>query len=372
MRFHPLQERKKAEIQSEDRNVTTPKEFDKNPVLRLLSESRTAKTSLGQALDERDKKAAFDRCMVGGDSCEESSIRAHCIPETTLELIMNKSRQVMAAQSQPPKTAMQWLHEDALKPMPIGRFNAARWACRPHDDTFRSLDTKRLEALTDHNLFLMVYKTTVYLTHRLLHAGERLAMPMLDPATATPQGLSLETEEYLKEIVRSMTFSAVRICWIKWKMDKMLENEEYSKIEYRASYWKTAPTMAAVGMKLVEGPGTLDAWYGENSLIPVWMALLPQEHGQIIITASPRGTRTYTRIIHEGVSKNREEYVGGEDAWTRLMCRKVLTSATDIAISEERFMQMDAHERNRLQEFLLLRNVVDAHELEFPNVLNMR
>ena len=352
--------------------MMTPQEIDMNPALRLLSESRTAKTSLGHALNESDRKAAFDRCMVGGDGCGEPSIRAHCIPKTALELIMNGEREVMAAHSQPPKTALQWLHEDPLKPMSISRFNAARWACRPHDDTFRPLDTRCLEALTDHNPFLIVYKTTVYLTHRLLHAGERLATPVLDPGTATPQGLSRETEEYLKEIVRSMTFSVVRICQIKWKMDKMLENEEYSKIDYGVSHWKTTPTMAAVGMTLVEGPGTLNAWYGENSLIPVWIALLPQAHGQIIITASPRGTRTYTRVIHEGVSKNREEYVGGEDAWTRLMCRKILTSATDIAISEERFMQMDEHERDKLQKFLLLRNVVDAQEFEFPNVLNMR
>ena len=359
-------------MQPEDHDVTTHQDTEMHPALRILSESRAANTSLGQALDERDKNAAFDRCMVGGESCRKSAIRAHCIPETVLELIMNNSREVIAAHSQPPKTALQWLHEYPLKPMSIGRFNAARWTCRPHDDTFRSLDTKRLEKLTDRDLFLMVYKTTVYLYHRSLHAGERLAVPMLDPATATPQGLSPETEEYLKKIVRTMTFSAVRVCWIKWKMDKMLEKEEYGKIEYRASSWETTPTMAAVGMTLVDGPGTLNTWYGENSLIPVWMALLPQEHGQTIITASPRGTRSYTRHIHEGVSKNRDEYVGGDDAWTRLMCRKVLKSATDIAVSEERFVQMDEHERASLQEFLLLRSIVDADEFELPNLLNIR
>lgn len=366
------QKRKKVEIELEDHDAATPQGTEMNPVLRLLSESRDAKTSLGQAIDERDKNAAFDRCLVGGESCREPAIRAHCIPETALELIMNKSREVIAAHSQPPKTAMQWLHEDPLKPMPISRFNTARWSCRPHDDTFRSLDTKRLEKLTDRNLFLMVYKTTVYLTHRLLHTGERLVTPILDPDTATPHGLSKETEEYLKESIRSITLSATRVCLIKWRMDKMLKNEEFDKIEYRASYWKTTPTMAAVGMTLIEGPGTRNRWYGEDSLIPVWLALLPQKHGQTIITASPRGTRAYTRRIHEGVSKDREEYVGGDDAWTRLMYRKVLTSATDIAVSEERFVQLDLHERANLQEFLLLRSVVDTDELEFPNLLNIR
>lgn len=77
--------------------------------------------------------------------------------------------------------------------------------------------------LTDRNLFLMVYKTTIYLTHRLLHAGERLVTPMLDPGTETPQGISQETEEYLKDTARTMTFFAIRVWVIKQQMDAMFK-----------------------------------------------------------------------------------------------------------------------------------------------------
>lgn len=73
----------------------------------LLSEPRAGKTSLGQALAERDRDAAFDRCMVGGDNCKRAAIRAHCIPETALELIADESRKVIAAHSAPPRTAVQ-------------------------------------------------------------------------------------------------------------------------------------------------------------------------------------------------------------------------------------------------------------------------
>lgn len=132
-------------MQPEHHDVATSQDSETNPIQRLLSESRAAKTSLGQALDERDKNAAFDRCMVGGEGCGEPAIRAHCIPETALELIANTSSEVMATHSQPPKTPIQWLNEAPLKPMPISRFDAAKWSCRPHDDTFRSLDTKCLE-----------------------------------------------------------------------------------------------------------------------------------------------------------------------------------------------------------------------------------
>lgn len=130
--------------------------------------------------------------------------------------------------------------------------------------------------------------------------------------------------------------------------------------------------MAAVGMMFVDGPGTLNAWYGGNSLIPVWMALLPQEHGQTIITASPRGTRKYMRHIHKGVSKERKGYVGRGDAWTRQMCHKILKNATDIAVSQERFVQLTEHERTNLQKFLVQRNALGAKRIEVPNLLNIR
>ena len=62
--------------------------------------------------------------------------------------------------------------------MNIGRFNAGKWACRAHDGIFSALDTKRLGRLTERNKFLMIYKITVYLTQRMLHAAERLATPV--------------------------------------------------------------------------------------------------------------------------------------------------------------------------------------------------
>ena len=343
-------------------------------IAKLLSEPRTGKANLGRALDERDQNAAFDRCMVGGESCSQPAINAHCVPETALELIMDDSREVRAAHSEAPKTPLQWLNEDPIKRMNIERFNAGSWACRPHDDVFSALDSKRLGDLTELSMFLMVYKITLYLTRRILHTGERLATPIVDPATEMPQGLSQDTEGYLKDFVQELTYAAIRTTRIKWQMDKMFNAKDYDKLEYRATMWQTTPTMAAVGMNLAPGPGDRAEWYGENSLIPVWLALLPQEHGQTIITASPKGAEQYIRDIHEGMPRDRVELVRRGNNWTRLTCRKVLTTATDIAISKERFSQLQEPERRKLQEFILLRRGLSSpkRKLDLPNLLNIR
>lgn len=338
----------------------------------LLSEPRAAKTSLGRALAERDHNAAFDRCMVGGESCKRTAIRAHCIPETALELIADESRRVIAAHSAPPRTAVQWLAEDPLKEMRISSFNAARWSCRAHDDTFGPLDTKQLADLSDRNLFLLIYKITVYLTHRALHIGERLAVPMLDPGTQTPQGLSAATKAYLEEMARTVSFSAMRVWWLKLRMDRMFEQEDFSGFEYRAAVWRTSPAMAAVGMAFLDGPGSPRASSSGNSLIPVWVALLPQEHGHTIVTASPKVTAGRSHAIHEGVPRRRGKRVGGDDAWTGLICDKLLAISSDLAVSRERFARLSAHERDALQRFLARRSVHGPDWPDLPNLLSMR
>ena len=356
-------------MQRNDRHAAMPQTV-REQIESLLSEPRPAKTSLGQALAERDRDATFDRCMVGGDSCKRTAIRAHCIPETALKLIADESRRVIAAHSAPPRTPVQWLREDPLKEMSISSFNAAKWACRPHDDTFGPLDTKRLEDFSDRSMFLLIYKITAYLTHRVLHIGERLAVPMLEPDSEIPRQLKHDTSAYLKDIARTGSFSAMRVWWIKLALDKMLHSGSHNRLDYRASMWKTRPAMAAVGMMLVDGPGTLNAWYGENSLIPVWVALLPQEHGQTIVTASPRGTAGSTHGIHQGVSRERGSLVTGDENWTKLISDKVLSSASDLAISEESYARLSAGERDTLQTFVANRSQYGARRPKLPNLLS--
>ena len=136
--------------------------------------------------------------------------------------------------------------------------------------------------------------------------------------------------------------------------------------------WETVPTMAATGMRWVEGPGDGTEWYGENSIVPVWLILLPQKYGQTIVTASPKGLGAYAHRIHEGIPKGERDFAQKGNNWTRLICRKILENASVMAVSHDRFLQTSYTERDNLQSYLFERNQADAPKRKLPNLLNIR
>ena len=57
-----------------------------------------------------------------------------------------------------------------------------------------------------------------------------------------------------------------------------------------------------------------------------------------------------------------------------MICLKVLTYAGDIAVSHQGFSQTTYHERERLEEYISLRNIEDNRKRrrELPNLLKIR
>lgn len=328
--------------------------------------------NLSRSLSAMDAERSFDRCSVGREECKEPSIKAHCIPRTALNLIANDEKKVVGIDAEPPRTPGHWIEGEPLGERSISDFSVGKWACAEHDRIFSSVDSTHVDVRDDRNLFLMVYRTTIYLTYQALRNASRLAIPMLDPAVDTPEGLSENIQRNLVTMAQDASFMAMRTFYMKLSVDTLLNGEAYDEIEYRVAMWETAPTMAAAGMRWAEGPGNSIEWYGENSMIPVWLILLPQEHGQTIITASPKGMCDFSDNIHAGIRNGSRSIVKIDNNWTRLMCQKVLTNATDVAISHERFFQISSDERDNLQTYLSGRSLPDALKLELPNLLNIR
>lgn len=341
---------------------------------QVPTELRAGLKTLGQELSARDALKSFDRCMVGGEGCKKPAIVAHCISDAALELIMNLDKQVVGFDSTAPQNPAQWINDFHWKDRSIGSFGASRWACAAHDQQFNPVDSKSIEDLNDRHLFLLVYKMTVYFTQRVLHSSGRLAVPALESASDALDEFPENVREGFKETARLMTHSAARVLRTKWKMDKMMNESVSSEIVYRTAMWETTPVMAAAGLKYLPGPGDRIEWYGRNSDIPVWIMLLPQSHGQTIITASPAGTEEYTRDFHEGMPKGPPQFVLKGNGWTRMICLKVLTYAGDIAVSHQGFSQTTYHERERLEEYISLRNIEDNRKRrrELPNLLKIR
>ena len=328
--------------------------------------------NLSGSMSAMDAERSFDRCSVGGESCKQPSIKAHCLPRTVLNLITNDEKKVIGVDAEPPRTPGHWIEGEPLGERSISNFNVGQWACAEHDRQFSSVDSTCIDAQDDRNLFLMVYRTTTYLTQKAVRAASRLAIPILDPAVDTPEGFPEHIRGNLEEKARIMSLMAMRTMYLKWSADKLLNRKAYDEIEYRVSMWESVPTMAATGMRWVEGAGNGVEWYGEKSIIPVWLILLPQEYGQIIITASPKGMGAYLNNIHEGMRKGNRAIVKKGNNWTRLMCRKVLENAAVVAISHDRFFQTSYAERDNLQTYLFGRTLSDVSKLKLPNLLNIR
>ena len=171
-----------------------------------------------------------------------------------------------------------------------------------------------------------------------------------------------------------MTPACATVLYIKCQLDKMLINRTHNSITYRVTIWDAIPALAAVGMRLIPGPGDKVDWYGSNVQFPAWILLLPQDHGYTLITASAKGTEEHTTEIHEGLPKTERGILKKGISWTRMMCKKVLSNSTDIAISHKRFFQAGPRERGRLQEYLFSRTVERSRKRinELPNLLDTR
>ena len=333
-------------------------------------ELKVGMRNLSRSFSAMDAEHSFDRCSVGRESCKQPSIEAHCIPQTALNLIATDKKKVVGFDAEPPKTPGHWIEGEPLGERSISNFSVGKWACAEHDKLFSSVDSARIDVRDDRNLFLMVYRTTIYLTHKAIRAASRLAIPMLDPAVDTPEGFPEHVQRNLEKTARVISHSAMRTIYMKLSTDKLFNRKAYDEIEYRVAKWETVPTMAATGMRWIEGPGNGVEWYGENSIIPVWLILLPQEHGQTIITASPRGMDAYSGKIHAGIRKGSRSNVKKGNNWTHLICKKVLANATDVAISHDRFFQTSYDERDNLQTYLFERTRPDAQKRKLPNLLN--
>lgn len=341
---------------------------------QIPQEWRAAMRSITKSLRQQDQSAPFARCFVGSGGCSHPPIQAHCIPRTTLELIENEERKVVGTTSQPPKNPAQWINDIHLKPATTSLFTASHWACREHDALFSSIDSKSIDTNDPRNLFLMAYRTTCYVTQRALHSGHRIAAPALDPAVESPRGLTEDQQLLLKYAATDLTITAAKVMRVKWQMDRLLETGRYDLLERHVVEWQTKPTMAAVGMQIQPGKGYMPGPFGPDREVPTWMALLPQDRGQTIITSVPVGQERDAPDFHDFLKSNsglpRQAYVSNE--WTDTVCGRIFETAADIAVSFEQFSKTSYRERDAVQEYLFLRNLsipeatedIDWDELE--------
>ena len=334
-------------------------------------ELRDGFRSLGQSLNDMDAAPWFERCIVGSASCNDAPISAHCVPRTALNLIADPRGKVIGIDSRAPINPVHWIATPPLGEHGVASFNVAKWACARHDRQFSKIDSTRIDLADDANLFALVYRTTAYLTQRALATGSRLAVPLLDPAVESPKGLPQDVQKNLERTATQLSIFAAQRFFVKSQLDKVWRNSASDEIEYRVASWSTTPTMAATGMKLSWDADYSSKPAGPHPIVAEWLVLLPQAHGQTLVTASLAHGYRYTGKIHEGMPANDTSILTKGNSWTRLQFRKVLAIGSDVAISHDRFGQATHAEQVALQRHFFDRTSVERQQRKLPNLLDV-
>ena len=335
-------------------------------------ELREGMRNLTRSFQRLDEDRSFDRCSIDS-SCQNPSIKAHALPRSVLELIADQEGMVVGSPDDLPQNPIAWEKQGMLTKRSIGTFGVGRWACAEHDSIFSPIDRKAIDFEDKRNLFLAVYRLTLRLNQLSLRLGERLALTSLDsqnPLVGVPE----PNLEVLKQIARQATFVAQELFVLTTRMSNFWRQETFDKIEYRVAEWDSAPTLAASGMKWLDGPGDgvywdEQNWVSENSSIPAWLIVLPQRHGQTVVTASLKDFESHTAAFHQGMPRFGEPRGKSGANWGRLISRKVLECAVDLAISPERYHRMTASEQTALQDYMRRRSQYQGKRVKLPNLL---
>ena len=342
--------------------------------LRSDEESKKGLKALNDVMKMRDDQKSFDRCHVG--SCNnKSAIEAHSIPVTALQLMADQSNMVMATLLPPPPNIAAFpKNSHPLTKRSIHRFSAGPWACREHDALFKPIDSRNIDVENERNLFLVVYRVALRAVQAALRICERFVEPILGPDM--PQEFSGLPDWFLdrsQQTVRNIALSAMDLWVLKIQLDRILRTESYDTLVYRTVLLKTKSMMASSGIKFFDNLRNENVWgheYIQPSMIPGWMVVLPQEHGQTIITASPiRGDR-YVRDVHKGMYTRHEGVTTKPPNWTRHASKKMLSMSTDLAVSTEKYDSLTDDERHRLQDYLRTRVSQPGKEWKLPNLLS--
>ncbi len=333
---------------------------------------REGRRALARALDAMDRDGPFDRCSFGGQSCEGPPIGAHCIPRTALRLIAGQGGRVFGTHSRAPKTPDHWAAQLPLADHHINSFSVGYWACADHDACFSPIDSVNIDVTDESNLFLICYRTLAYLCYSAIHAASRLAIPMLDPAVETPSGFPNDIEAGLRRTAIAMSEGAAQLYGIKARIDKLWQSQSFQGIEYRIAQWPTVPSMAAVGMRIVDRASQSHDGRALHSASPEWLVLLPQSYGQLLITASLPSTNGNTSRIHQGMPMQEQGIARRGNSWTRLQCMKFYEFGTDIAVSYEAKASTSPQHIRNLQRYFSRRSISNGPSGKMPNLLRIR
>ncbi len=322
--------------------------------LHSLNDSREARRSLREHLQEKRDLQTYNTCSIGKNECNQKPIEAHCISRTALSLIADKGK-LIGCDPSLLKTGYDLYSKPFFSEIGVKLFNRGKWACEGHDKIFAPIDSRSIDVLDDRVLFLQIYRATVYATHALHQASE--AVDLEPSMLRLVNDLNKFPANASQDFAVKRKWTADRYGRLKVQMDELLLHENYDALEYRVAQWKCNPTMAAIAM-----------WCNPT----MWTILLPQEHGQTLITASPRqGSKEEQRVHHNMPQKGKRDIIYRQNTWTREISLRILEYASVLAFRPSMWNGLTEAERRRIENYMRERSVRDIRRENLPNLLKI-
>lgn len=322
--------------------------------LNSPNDRRKARRSLNEHLQDKRTLQTYDTCSIGKNGCNQGPIEAHCISRTALSLIADNGK-LIGCDPSLLKTGYDLYSKPFFSEIGIKLFNRGKWACEKHDRIFAPIDSRSINVLDDRVLFLQIYRATVYATHALHRASEAVD---LEPGMhRLVNSLNKFPANASQDFAVKREWTAGRYGHLKAQMDELLLNENFGALEYRVAQWKCEPTMAAIAM-----------WCNPT----MWTVLLPQEHGQTLITASTKwGSSAEQRVHKDMPQEGKRAVIYRHNTWTRRASLRMLEYASVLAFRPSMWNGLTEPERRRIENYMRERSVRDIRRENLPNLLKI-
>lgn len=314
--------------------------------LQILQNEKEWLKLLAAEIEKIDHQNDFNKCYVGNE-CQNSSINAHAISRTALEIISDDRKKIIASPNYPFVNPIAHYMAKILDYRSDKNFSVGNFSCSEHDKIFTDIDRRNIDLSNSKNLFLIIYRSTLRAMQLALRNGYRFSMAVLDGKKYWMSKANDDEIDKIEKACRELSIASVGTFVSYSKISGMMRRREFDKIDYRVLVLETSPTVASIGM--------FPSFESGSDSQPCWVISLPQTEKQVIMTATLKSENISYNELNFGMPKGVATWKNIDSDHLRILSEKVFSTAFDLAISPQKYEKFSNDEKQRIQEYLKAR-----------------